>query len=114
MVIGCKRAPTDAPHGPISVNSQLCQSSAKFTLVEVAGYTIKVFEPMSEKAQDIWQGPVCIENESLNLQCGFDFSLVKSITPTPDKQAIDIVTFSGSNSVTTRIVLRTCRPNKIS
>lgn len=110
---GCERATIETPATPVSLNAALCESAATFTAIDVGAYTIKLFEPNEAKAPDIWQGPLCIESQSMKVACGFDLSLIKRVTPSSDGQAIEVITFSGSNSYTTRITLSTCHSGRV-
>lgn len=107
-LVGCSDSQPHNTDKAVKVNSQLCQSKMDFTASVVGPYTIKIFEPNDSKNPDIWQGPVCIQSETKKVECGFELSLIKSVTPTTDMNSIDIVVFSGSNSHTARITLANC------
>ena len=112
LLIGCNGAqtePTDKriADTPITVNTQLCHATTDFTSRVVGPYTIKIFEPNDPKNPDIWQGPICVHSEIKKVDCGFALSLIKSVTPAQDRNSIDVVVFSGSNSHTARITLDT-------
>ena len=114
MLIGCNGAqskPADkrVADKPITVNTQLCHATVDFTSRVVVPYTIKIFEPNDPKNPDIWQGPICVHSEIKKVGCGFSLSLIKSVTPVQDRNSIDVVVFSGSNSRTARITLDTCK-----
>jgi len=92
----------------VSVNSHLCKSEMPFTRIEAGEYVIKIFEPNSKTNPDIWQGPLCLSHEKSGSVCGFDLSLIKSVTPDSKNKYIDVDVFSGSNSWSYRIELDSC------
>ena len=106
---GCSGSVPDAVSKSVNVDSHYCQLTKDHTLLTVGAYTIKIFEPNDLKNPDVWQGPICVTSESSNVNCGFDLSLIKRVTPSADMQQIEVAVFSGSNSRTAKISLATCR-----
>lgn len=113
LFAGCSKSPAGAIVKPVVVDSHLCQTALPYTTLSVAAYTVTIFEPNDPKSPDIWQGPVCVRSEVNQVDCGFDLSLVKSVKPTDDMKAIEVVTFSGSTSRTVRIELATCKLERL-
>ena len=107
LMAGCSGPPSE-PRA-VNVNNHLCQSTKPYTAFTVGSYTVKIFEPNDSSNPDVWQGPLCISSESKKVNCGFDLSLIKSVKPTADMKAIEVVVFSGSNSRTATIPLANCQ-----
>lgn len=106
---GCSGSVPDAVSRSVNVDSRYCQLTKDHTLLTVGPYTIKIFEPDSLKNPEVWQGPLCVTSELSNVNCGFDLSLIKSVTPVADMTEIEVVTFSGSNRGTASISLANCQ-----
>ena len=107
LMAGCSGPPSE-PRA-VNVDAQLCQSTKPYTTFIVGSYTVKIFEPNDSSNPDVWQGPLCISSESNKVNCGFDLSLIKSVKPTADTKALEVVVFSGSNSRTATISLANCQ-----
>jgi len=94
------------------VDSHLCKSELPFTKLEAGAFTIKIFEPNDAIHPDVWQGPLCISNAKTGSICGFDLSLIKSVTPDRNNSYIDVGVFSSSSSWSYKIELGACISKK--
>ncbi|TRX74231.1 hypothetical protein [Pseudomonas mangiferae] len=94
----------DAP----AVSPSHCDSQTPHNLRQIGDYRVLLYEPDDEAAPQAWQGPVCIEADTLAKACVLDLSLVKAVEPGPKPGTLRITTFSGSMAYRQDVDPRAC------
>ncbi|WP_263144094.1 hypothetical protein [Pseudomonas sp. RIT-PI-AD] len=91
-----------------SLSPSRCDSGTPHSLRQVDGYRVLLYEPDDQAAPQAWQGPVCIEADTLAKACVLDLSLVKAVEPGPRPGTLRITTFSGSMAYRQDVDPRQC------
>ncbi|PXF32434.1 hypothetical protein WH50_04930 [Pokkaliibacter plantistimulans] len=82
-----------------SINGPHCPTDkVPYTRQQVGEYQVYMYEPDNAESPQIWQGPVCIEAQTLASACQLDLGLIKQVGAGQQPGTVSITTFSGSNA----------------
>ncbi len=87
----------------------ICESDQPHTIYNVSDYSVRIFGPNDHNNPNIWEGPLCIQNDQTGSRCVKYYSLIKQVKIDTELDLARITLFSGSNSEIKQVSISSCK-----